>query len=48
LAATNAGLVEQRGGTQYVLEQHNGPPCRRIYTIVTGEPQIFRPAIEAA
>jgi PAS domain S-box-containing protein len=34
LAATNGGLVEQRGGTQYVLDQHNGLPCRRIYTII--------------
>ena len=35
LAATNHGLVEQRGETQYTLNHQSGLPCDRIYAMVT-------------
>ena len=35
LAATSAGVVEQRGGTQHTLNHQNGLPCDRIYAMVT-------------
>jgi PAS domain S-box-containing protein len=35
LAATNHGLVEQRGGNQHTLDSKNGLPCNRIYALVT-------------
>jgi PAS domain S-box-containing protein len=35
LAATNHGLVEQRGETQHILDGKNGLPCSRMYTLVT-------------
>ncbi|HEX4022227.1 MAG TPA: two-component regulator propeller domain-containing protein [Acidobacteriaceae bacterium] len=35
LAATTAGLVEQRGETQYTLDHLTGLPCDRIYSIIT-------------
>lgn len=35
LAATNHGLVEQRGDTQYILNHQNGLPCDRIFAMVT-------------
>jgi PAS domain S-box-containing protein len=35
LAATNHGLVEQRGDNQRTLDGNNGLPCNRIYALVT-------------
>ena len=35
LAATNHGLVEQRGDNQHTLDGNNGLPCNRIYALVT-------------
>jgi PAS domain S-box-containing protein len=35
LAATNNGLVEQRGDKQHTLDRGNGLPCNRIYALVT-------------
>jgi hypothetical protein len=34
-AATNEGLVVQRGNSQHTLDDKNGSPCNRIYAIVT-------------
>ncbi len=35
LAATNHGLVEQRGDNQHTLDKNNGLPCNRVYGLVT-------------
>jgi PAS domain S-box-containing protein len=35
LAATNHGLVEQRGDSQRTLDGKNGLPCNRIFALVT-------------
>lgn len=35
LAATNHGLVEQRGDSQHTLDSKNGLPCDRTYALVT-------------
>ena len=35
LAATDRGLVEQRGDSQHTLDSNNGMPCNRIYALVT-------------
>lgn len=35
LAATNRGLVEQRGDTQHTLDSNNGLLCNRIYALIT-------------
>ena len=34
LAATDHGLVEQRGDSQHTLDGNNGLPCNRIYALV--------------
>jgi PAS domain S-box-containing protein len=34
-AATNNGLVEQRGDSQHTLDGNNGLPCNRIFAMVT-------------
>jgi PAS domain S-box-containing protein len=34
-AATNHGLVEQRGVTQHTLDSNSGLPCNRIFALVT-------------
>jgi PAS domain S-box-containing protein len=35
LAATNHGLVEQRGDNQHTLDSKNGLPCNRMFALVT-------------
>ena len=37
LAATNLGVVEQRGESQHALDSDNGLPCNRIFALVTDE-----------
>jgi ligand-binding sensor domain-containing protein len=34
LAATDRGIVEQRGDSQHTLDGNNGLPCDRIYALV--------------
>ena len=41
LAATDHGLVEQRGDAQYILDNNNGLPCNRIFALVTDKHSNF-------
>ena len=41
LAATDHGLVEQRGSSQHTLDGNNGLPCDRIYSVITDKHSDF-------